>query len=401
MGFPWVAGITRTYYVILLLWGAALAFQRRALLRPLVYSDWLIISFVLLVVASLLSQHEANPATAYYAKLLPFLVLLPYCLGRLMQERDRTIFLRFLPLLGLLLLQLCVIDYWWAPYEGTIYDRWIFFGVNHSPLLIASLVSAATLASANLLLEENGFHREIVAAWIAFSIFIVALVLIAARGALITCTIVLILMTILNRHATWGRRMMLLGCFTLFATAALYVLPKPQADFYARTASADSLSFTRQPLTEHLEMPEKTQSAPECKPIFNGLDSVAIRRLLYTEAIELAVQHPLTGVGAARFGSYSCGGPRAYPHSTVLQAFAELGILGGIVLLLLYAVSIVSALRIYEAKDGKGKIVFWISLTAFFALTDQIYGSYFMAPSSFFMFGLVASMQFRKDTFSQ
>lgn len=401
VGFTWGGGITRTYYAILLLWGAALAFQWRALMRPLVRSDWLIIGFVLLVIASLISQHKANPATAYYAKLLPFLVLLPYCLGRLMQVRDRTMFLRSLPLLGLLLLQLCVIDYWWAPYEGMVYERWIFFGVNHSPLLIASLVSVATLASAYSLLHESGFDRRIVAAWIAFSMFIVALVLIAARGALIICAIVLILMVIMNHHAAWRRRMMLVGIFILSVTAALYVLPQPQADFYARTASADHFSFTRPSLPEHMETPAKIQSNSKCNPIVKGVDSVAIRRLLYIEAIELTVQHPLTGVGAALFGSYSCGGPGTYPHSTVLQAFAELGILGGVVLLLLYAISFGSAMRIYAAMEGKGEIIVWIVLAAFFALTDQIYGSYFMAPGSFFMFGLVASLRSRKDTFSR
>lgn len=399
-GFPWVPGVTRSYYAILLLWGAALAFQWRALLRPLVPSDWLIIGFVLLVIASLMWQHEANPTAAYYAKLLPFLVLLPYCLGRLMQGRDRTMFLRSLPLLGLLLLQVCFIDFWWAPYEGMVYERWIFFGVNHSPLLIASLVSVAALASAYFLLQESGFDRRIVAAWIAFSMFIVALVLIAARGALITCTIALILMVLLSRHAAWRRRMMLVGCFTLSATAALYVLPKPQADFYARTASTDHFSFTRSSLPEQMETPAKIQSNAKCSPIVKGVDSVAIRRLLYAEAIDLTVQHPLTGVGAARFGSYSCGGPGTYPHSTVLQAFAELGLLGGLVLVVLYAVNFGSAMRIYAATGGKGEIIFWIVLAAFFALTDQIYGSYFMASGSFFMFGLVASLRSREDIYS-
>ena len=401
VGFPWVSGITRTFYAILLLWGIALVFHWRVLLRPLICSDWLVIGFVLWVVASLLSQHDVHPATAYYAKLLPFLVLLPYCLGRLMQVRDRKMFLRSLPLLGLMLLQLCVIDYWWAPNEGFVYERLIFFGVNHSPLLIASLVSVAVLASAFFLLQESGFDRRIVAALITFSIFIVALVLIAARGALITCTIALILMVLLNRHVAWRRRMMLVGCFILSATAALYVLPKPQADFYARIVSSENFSFTHSSLPEHKEMPATIQSNPKCNSILEGYDSVAIRRLLYTEAIELTVQHPLTGVGAARFGSYSCGGPGTYPHSTVLQAFAELGILGGTVLLLLYATSFWSALRVYDAMRGKGEIIFWIVLIAFFALTDQIYGSYFMASGSFFIFGLVASLRSREDTFSQ
>lgn len=392
IGFSWDSVFTRAYYAILFLWGGGLAFRRRVLLHPLVISDWLFLAFLLWLLASL-SLQEDNPAAAYNARLLPFLVLLPYCLGRLMQERDRAIFLRTLPWLGVILF-LGVLDYWLRPANDVVYTRRVFFGVSHSPLLIGMLVSVAVIALAYRLLKENfGGLKNV--ALIAFPIFITALVFIAARGALIACAIVLTLLVLLMRHTPLRRRMILVGCIALSAVTAFYVLPQPQAEFYKRTFSHTvSLSST---LPEHVAMIAKIQSNPKCKAVVEGVSSVAIRGLLYTEALELLVQHPLTGIGATSFGDHSCGGPGSYPHSTVLQAFAELGIFGGIVLLALYATSFSSALRISAATRTKDEIIFWIALIAFFALTDQIYGSYFMAPGSFFMFGLVASFRFPRD----
>lgn len=73
----------------------------------------------------------------------------------------------------------------------------------------------------------------------------------------------------------------------------------------------------------------RIRSATRFKPIVYGVSSVAIRRVLYGEAVDLALAHPLTGIGASKCGFYSCGGWGAYPHSTFLQAFAELGVVGG------------------------------------------------------------------------
>jgi O-antigen ligase len=393
-GLTWMPAITRAFYAIALLWGAVLTFQRRASLRQIAMNDWLFLVFLLLVIVSLILHQDKNdPSAAYYAKLLPFLVLLPYCLGRLMQRRDRALFERSLPWLGILLLLLCVLDYWWAPDNEVVHSRWRFFGIDHSPLLIATLLSVATLASAHFVLHRDYGRREKAAPWIVISIFSMALVLISARGALIACSIVLILLMFLMHHIPWRRRVALFCCFTLSVGAAFYVLPKPQSDFYARMTYSDEFPFLSSKLPEHAELIAKIKINPKCKAIVEGVNSVAIRRLLYAEAIELSVQNPLSGVGATRFGNYSCGGPGTYPHNTILQSFAELGMLGGIVLLALLAVSFSIALRVYFSDMGGGGAI-WIALLVFFSLADQIYGNYFMSSGSFFLFGVAASLRF-------
>ena len=65
-----------------------------------------------------------------------------------------------------------------------------------------------------------------------------------------------------------------------------------------------------------------------CLPFKHGIDSVAMRWVLYQEAVAMFLQDPWIGVGAAAFGKYSCAGIGGFPHSTALQILAELGILG-------------------------------------------------------------------------
>ena len=85
-----------------------------------------------------------------------------------------------------------------------------------------------------------------------------------------------------------------------------------------------------------------------------------------------------------------------YPHSTILQSFAELGIVGG----LLYCGLLIIALfdffrRAFNgtAKTASAAAQLSLSLFVMFLLTDQLYGNYFMAIGSYFMIGVAASMR--------
>jgi hypothetical protein len=398
----WSPIATRAFYLGLLAWGGVLLVQRRKLQRQLGLIDWLFLAFLCLVLASLATQSDPGGTVVHYAKFLPFLVLMPYCIGRLMSEDDFYVFSRCLPWLGALILLLCVMDFWLVPDTGVVYSRWQFFGVNHSPLLIAMLVSAALLALAYRLLSLDAMSSgwKSTAALGLFGLFAMALVLIAARGALIACTTALMLMMGLAQ-ASLRRKLLLLTYFFCSLALAFFVLPKPQTDFYVRMKASVAEGVVLDPQNpQHAQMIVRIKSNPRCRPLIEGINSVAIRRVLYQEAIDLTHEHPLTGIGATRFGDYSCGGSGSYPHSTVLQAFAELGVMGGMLLLILFTVSLVAVARVYLSSNAfANEAMFWLVLIVFFGQLDQIYGNYFMAAGSFFLFGVANRLYIRNQAF--
>lgn len=391
-GVTWVPLATHAFYGALLVWGILLLLLHWRRLLPWVLADVLFLAFLILLSMSLVSM---NSDVRFYAKLLPFLVLLPYLLGRLSGEADAGLFLRLLPWLGVLLLLLCAIDYWWVPDALPVHSRIRFFGMDHSPLLIAQLIAAALLALTLTLLQPaapDGVFRRPALPWILFAAMAMALVLIAARGVLVAVAVAL-LVTVAAMPAAWLRKLRLLACFALAVLVAYVLLPSAQAKFYKRLVVENAGVVVDNAIAPSVG---SSPANPACKPFQSGMNSVVMRLILYREALDLSLRHPLLGVGAGNFGDHSCAGPKSYPHSTVLQAFAELGVAGGGLLLALLASALVAAARaLFGSRIAATEAVLWLGLLALFGVTDQIYGSYFMAAGSFFMFGVCARLTAR------
>ena len=106
------------------------------------------------------------------------------------------------------------------------------------------------------------------------------------------------------------------------------------------------------------------------------------------------VARPVVGVGANQFGFYSCAGPGWYPHSTILQVLAELGVIGGALYFwMIWEVLRRSLARIRRPQDSSNRLdANWIF--AFFVLqliTSQFFGSYLLSAAFYFAIGLAAS----------
>ena len=129
-----------------------------------------------------------------------------------------------------------------------------------------------------------------------------------------------------------------------------------------------------------------------CKKVSS---SISDRWIHYRTAWEIFRAKPWTGVGANAYGFYSCTGPGWYPHTTVLQVLAELGVLGGLPYFLL--IGLVFCVPIMRYKSTT-EIIFrsnmgW--LLAFIVLqftTSQFNGNYFMSAGLYFVMGLAASL---------
>lgn len=416
-GIKWSPMATRLYYLGLFFWGGAVLVCRWKRWGALGISDGIFLTFVLLVAGSLAVHWEASAAVAYYAKMLPFLVLLPYVLGRLVDASYFSFFVRALPWLGFLLLLLCVADFWLVPNQEEVLERWTFFGLNHTPLLISQVLSAAMLVQVHIVLRfevarDSGSGTHAIA-WSGLGLMAIGLVMIAARGSLIIAALTTILLIFLI-PGLWRRKILLMVYLVVATAVAFDLLPAQQSEFYSRLKTLAS-SGPIQPTTgeegravvsvlpsgERDSVPVTQRDVPRCQPLTEGFNSVAIRRVLYQEAITLSIQYPLTGVGAGNFGNYSCGGERVYPHSTVLQAFAELGLAGGSLLLTLIAISLLKFWRAHASSPAAAsEAALGLALLVFFTLSDQIYGSYFMAAASFFLFGVAASFRMRYAPFT-
>lgn len=111
------------------------------------------------------------------------------------------------------------------------------------------------------------------------------------------------------------------------------------------------------------------------------------------------LENPVLGVGADKFGKHSCTGPGWYPHNTLLQAYAELGLVGGGLLTALMALAGVQLVRplltFGNGTTNWGAHVFALALFTLFFLVDQFYGNYFQAIGAWLTLGLASSLRAR------
>jgi hypothetical protein len=91
-------------------------------------------------------------------------------------------------------------------------------------------------------------------------------------------------------------------------------------------------------------------SAPATCGTVESDNSIAIRRQLYSEAAGLLPAAGLFGIGLSRFMERSCF-PDAEIHNSLLQAFVEVGWIGGAVLALLALLAIASLVPIASTDD--------------------------------------------------
>jgi O-antigen ligase len=121
-----------------------------------------------------------------------------------------------------------------------------------------------------------------------------------------------------------------------------------------------------------------------------------MRWVLYQEGVAMFANNPVFGVGSTLFGECSCTGPGGYPHSTILQGFAELGLIGGGALAALLGLAAATLVRPFLSAllEADGSVrAFILALFSVFLVADQIYGNYFMSVGTWLILGMAASMR--------
>lgn len=325
------------------------------------------------------------------------MMVLPYVCGRLMRAQDVDLFSRITLAAGFTIIPLLLIDRFISP--GREMGRWPFFGQDHGALLAGELLAIALNALCVRALACRGAGEGdvclgCIAHYALVALITVFLTWVTARGWLLAGLLGVVVVCWTARHRTYIARAGLLA--TVFGTVALSFAALPQLDPMFDHMYSMPLEL---PAIEDAGRGQALQpilGEASCQPIEEGLNSIAIRWVLYQEAMAMFLDNPIFGVGAARFGEQSCTGPTGFPHSTVLQGIAELGLVGGgLLIALLLAIAVTAASPFLSARQGRNGSVdaFILALFAVFFVGDQIYGNYFMSVGTWLLLGIAASMR--------
>lgn len=396
VAMPWPQLATVAVYAVPLAWVSVLAWREQWHIRFVTALDVLFVGFVLLVSASLVFQGGRLGEAGKFARYLPFMVVIPYLCGRLMRVSDIALFMRATLIAGMTMLPLLLIDRFTSPERET--TRWPFFGQDHGALLVGVLLAAALIALCVRILDcrnmgerNNRLGRLLLYGLIG--LMTVFLVWITARGWLLAGLAGGAVVCLSARQRPIWRRVGLLAAVLAIAWLSLSALPKLDPHFGRFYAQPTDLGSRTEPT---LGATGPILGDASCQPLKDGLNSIAIRWMLYREAMAMFSENPIFGVGAARFGGRSCAGSTGFPHSTILQGFAELGLIGGGLLVGLFALAAITLLRPFlhvKQEPNWSAGAFVLALLAAFLVADQIYGNYFMSVGTWLILGIAASMR--------
>jgi len=393
---PWPRVATVAVYAAPLAWVSVLAWRVRRHIRSVTALDVLFAGFVLLVSASLVFQGENLGEAGRYLRYLPFMMVTPYLYGRLMRVPDIALFMRVILIAGVSLMPLLLLDRFTS--VGREGGRWPFFGQDHGALLAGTLLAVSLIVLCVRALycrnpRERNYRLGQFIRYGAIGLMAVFLVWLTARGFLLASLVGVAVTCLSARHHPIWRRVGLLAGVLIIVGLSLSILPKVDP-YFARMAAVP------------MDIGSLTESVPDatgpilgeasCQPFKEGNNSVAMRWVLCREAVAMFVANPYMGVGATRFGGHSCAGPKGFPHSVILQGFAELGLFGGGLLAWLFVLSAVTLLRPFYQNGQEANWPansFILALFAVFLVADQVYGNYVMSVGTWLILGIAASMR--------
>lgn len=126
-----------------------------------------------------------------------------------------------------------------------------------------------------------------------------------------------------------------------------------------------------------------------CFELSNLVNSAEIRAALYSAAVSIFFENIIFGVGILNFENHYCAS--TFPHSTLLQTAAELGVIGlsvcGILVYLLISRFVVGFKG--EGFESKRNGLTIAALLMLSLISDQLYGSLAMMPSSMALLGVL------------
>lgn len=408
---PWQKSCTIAFYISILLWATFVTLRRRTDIRLSMSSvDLFFGTFLLLVLVSAVAHWWSG--TAQYAMFIPFFFLLPYFLGRMMNDSDILIFWNLLLGMGGVLLFLIPIEFAKAylPYVG--WSNPYLFSQGHGVMLSGLLLSATFLVLVSRLLLAgvegevalaNTNNRVSLPLYVVFGLVIIVVGWISARGSAIAATLSMGVLFAFSSYCG-ARRKISIGLAFVFFVLIAFVNPfqaKFSKQYYQAVLQPPVIFLSGESVSDSgdTSFDEENSIPGRGKPILGEKacasinDSISDRWVHYQTALAIFFSNPLTGVGANRYGHYSCTGPGWFPHSTALQVLAELGFLGAAIYILLILTAFRAiAKRYFSSRHLATKVIsgWLLGYLAFQLVTSQLYGNYFMSAGLYFVFGVAS-----------
>lgn len=408
LGWPWLRSDTITLYFSISAWALIVIVRRwRVAVSPLNWLDAFFCAFLLLVLGSIATHWWEG--TVKYLEFMPCFFVLPFLLGRMMGVEDVLLFRKMLIGVGGGLLLLMPIEYWRNAQPGFLYTNSpspILFGQAHGAMLSGLILSSTLLALVSMLMTPVGSNvdgsgderRHRFFGYMMLAVIVVAMIWISSRGSAIATVLGMISLFLFSSFCGWRKKIAILLYVSLFVSVALmhsfqniYHKEYYQALFRGPAATLDVPRERATSQVRQLERGKPILRAESCKRV---VDSISDRWIHYRSAWEMFLAKLWAGVGANFYGFYSCTGPGSYPHSTILQVLAEMGILGGLVYFSMIGIVFCALIARYSSAVtvcGKASMGWALAFVVLQLTTSQFYGNYFTSTGLYFGVGLAAS----------
>lgn len=397
----WRRSFTIILYTSALTWLALLLLQERLRWWAPRLLDFIVICFWLIVGASSISSLHTPLSSSSHLVYIPFMALLPYLCGRLIRPNQLLSLIDAITYMGLLIVILVLTDRFTTD-TATPDLRRPIFGFDHGRLMVGALLASAfplacfySMASAN---KATGRPIKKILTVFLPLLFLMMLMATTARGWLISglAGAIIILITQKNVNLLNRLRMFIIITITVLLTHFFYQAIDQHYSNFERS------QYINLELKINIIQPYPTKEKeiiglPRTGCQSHYTNSISVRSLLYQESIAMFLMSPFFGVGAGRFGDYSCWtDSKAYPHSTILHVLSELGILGAIVYLtaclLSLSILFLEGQRAFKT-DSDHVYNYFLALLIVFLISDQVYGSYVLSSGSWFLIGISAGIK--------
>lgn len=407
LGKPWRQAYTITLYLGVLVWAVLVISDRLRSFRPALNRiDLLFIAFL----ASVLVSAAINwwDGTILYLRFLPFFFVLPYVLGRVTRAEDGTRLRNMLIAMGALLLLLILPEYLRILRDGWPYENSpapFLFAQNHGVMLSGLLLSAAFLGLVSVLLSPDGPHSP---PWLAsakgryFSYALLAALIvtmgwISSRGSILSGILGTFILFLLSPGSARRKKFEIVMVVALSLTVAFAHALQRKDNWEYYTAVVKPPGSVESLVSDLIVSPSEAEpngsilGEAACKRV---VDSVSDRWLHYEQAVALFLARPIFGAGANHYGFYACTGPGSFPHSTLLQVFAELGGIVGLMYCGIIWMTLHTLMRSRQRPSALALEPIWSWFVAFSVmqvLIAQLNGNYFLSASLYFVMGVAAA----------
>lgn len=362
--------ITGVFYALLVLWLLAAALPNRPYRR--FKFDPVDVLFLIFLTGISISAalYGFNP----WLKFVPFFMVVPYIAARLIDPREFGVF--FIGLAALCIVAAVIVSFEIADTFGrTVLRTYIsLFGYDHG-VSIASNVLGMLLVLLVAYLAYPRTYGVAATTWAAI---------------LMTPWLVALLVHLQSRASLYGALLVSAG---VIALSKENLRARLALSVYLCSAVIVSGILLAPAASKFLLAPVTESTSNWNDESWSSSSSVQQRKVLIGIAVREFIANPVTGIGTGRFAEVS-GIPGAYPHNSVLQAFAELGVIGGSLYL---GIAVFLMWRLFGLVGDKldarrARAWYVLGLWSYLFVVELVGGNYLMSASFWLVSGLAVSL---------